>query len=71
MTKTTAGSVVLMALLWALGCSSSLSSSDAGTNDTGTDVTGGLPVFGQACAPPGTTCLVDFDGMMTCQPPVQ
>jgi hypothetical protein len=21
--------------------------------------------------PPGTTCLADFDGMMTCQPPIQ
>ena len=136
--------MVLLVLVSALGCSSSLSSRDGGT-DTGTDVTGGLPTFGQACAailvqgdpqcapglvcisvgveqgrnlctktcttedapctgapagttptcgreyqvspalsrvceffcdatttcPPGTTCLVDFDGMMTCQPPVR
>lgn len=40
-----------LVLLVALGCSSGTSSKDTATNDGAADTTGGLPGFGQSCAP--------------------
>jgi hypothetical protein len=50
MTNRTSWTVSLV-LLVALGCSSGGSSKDASTNDGAADTTGGLPGFGQSCAP--------------------